>query len=165
MWLLVITAAELCAFAPFATIPAETSLHPNDEQLLTQSATGQYQGTEEHIALEYQTMKEITEVISGVNVSDVLIHQDQQFDRMMLDRDHARLGLNVSCLAAPNCTSLNRQSCEATADTCGTCIHGYFGTYGDSNDLCGIIDCTRAPSCADLNRYTHPPYFTCHCEN
>lgn len=34
------------------------------------------------------------------------------------------------------CSSLNRESCSATANTCGSCLSGFIGTLGDSNTQC-----------------------------
>jgi hypothetical protein len=42
----------------------------------------------------------------------------------------------VSCVAAPNCTLLNRKNCLNTADSCGACHSGYIGDFGDGNTLC-----------------------------
>jgi hypothetical protein len=44
---------------------------------------------------------------------------------------------NINCTGAPACALLNRYSCKATADTCGTCLDDYFGEYGERNSYCG----------------------------
>jgi hypothetical protein len=47
---------------------------------------------------------------------------------------------SVNCTLAPNCTSLNRFDCAATAQTCGTCLStDYAGLSGDSNELCVLL--------------------------
>ena len=40
------------------------------------------------------------------------------------------------CSLAPDCAALNRDICSATAQTCGSCLTGYSGVYGDSNYGC-----------------------------
>jgi hypothetical protein len=45
-----------------------------------------------------------------------------------------------NCSFAPDCVSLNRQSCSATPHTCGACLTGFTGVYGDSNVLCVTDD-------------------------
>ena len=42
----------------------------------------------------------------------------------------------VTCISAPNCALLNRQPCDLTTNTCGSCITGYIGIFGDSNISC-----------------------------
>jgi hypothetical protein len=43
----------------------------------------------------------------------------------------------VNCSGSPNCTTLNRDDCSATANTCGACLpNGYVGISGDSNEPC-----------------------------
>ena len=37
----------------------------------------------------------------------------------------------VTCISAPNCALLNRQPCDLTANTCGSCITGYT-----KNEVC-----------------------------
>ena len=43
---------------------------------------------------------------------------------------------SVNCSSAPDCASLNRHDCSATSHTCGECLSGFEGVYGDSNYLC-----------------------------
>jgi hypothetical protein len=62
---------------------------------------------------------------------------------------------SVDCSASPSCRTINRQECQYTANTCGTCLYGYIGVGGDSNlpcqlqgQLVGIGDrCTADSSC------------------
>jgi palmitoyl-protein thioesterase len=122
-------------------------------QLLTQSGIGQYEGEEDHISLEYKTMREITSTVSVVNMSAILVDQDKRYDAQLSQMQASPyFGLNVSCNMAPDCSALNRHNCEATENTCGTCKEGYFGAFGDSNETCTTTDCSRVPSCAALNR-------------
>ena len=46
---------------------------------------------------------------------------------------------SVSCVVPLTCSSLNRQSCLYTANTCGPCLPGYVGIPGDSNVACGLL--------------------------
>ena len=43
---------------------------------------------------------------------------------------------SVSCQHAPNCTTLNRNHCLSSENTCGSCLLGYLGNHGDGNTLC-----------------------------
>ena len=59
-----------------------------------------------------------------------------------------------TCLSAPNCSSLFRQPCELTSNTCGSCVTGYIGVLGDSNIACippgdniGISICSSESDC------------------
>jgi hypothetical protein len=40
------------------------------------------------------------------------------------------------CSNAPDCAALSRAACGSVADTCGSCLDGYFGDAGDQNSLC-----------------------------
>lgn len=42
----------------------------------------------------------------------------------------------VNCSSAPNCTTLGRQQCFQTMNTCGSCYTGLSGILGDSNIEC-----------------------------
>lgn len=42
----------------------------------------------------------------------------------------------VNCSASPNCSTLHRDSCYFTINTCGSCSSGYYGVSGDSNKKC-----------------------------
>lgn len=53
----------------------------------------------------------------------------------------------VTCTLTPNCTLLNRQPCELTSNTCGSCIPGYIGILGDSNIACVPEDDDVTSSC------------------
>ena len=44
---------------------------------------------------------------------------------------------SADCSSSPNCTVLNRFSCSATSNTCGSCISPNIGTPGDDNSACG----------------------------
>ena len=54
----------------------------------------------------------------------------------------AMVGLNkVDCLLPSNivsCASLNRTKCASTPMTCGSCMDGYIGEFGDANTACYI---------------------------
>jgi hypothetical protein len=41
-----------------------------------------------------------------------------------------------NCTFAPICNDLNRQQCWGTLHTCGPCLDGFFGEYGDANSFC-----------------------------
>ena len=72
----------------------------------------------------------------------------------------------VECLLAPNCSSLNRETCKKTSNTCGGCLQGYVGSSGDHNSMClsnkikSIIDnnchtdsdCSRGQICESTNK-------------
>ena len=45
---------------------------------------------------------------------------------------------SVNCSVPVECDSINRQVCSFTARTCGPCLSGYIGVYGDSNSPCGL---------------------------
>jgi len=45
----------------------------------------------------------------------------------------------ADCSAAPDCSALNREPCVGTSHTCGSCLSGYAGVYGDSNYHCHEI--------------------------
>jgi hypothetical protein len=59
----------------------------------------------------------------------------------------------VNCSAAPNCTSLNRNSCFRTSGQCGVCLAGFVGDAGDRNSPCILPNSTDAlnlaKSCAN----------------
>ena len=42
----------------------------------------------------------------------------------------------VDCSAAPSCSTLNRNICRLTAQTCGSCFDGFIGDVGDHNSPC-----------------------------
>jgi hypothetical protein len=42
----------------------------------------------------------------------------------------------VDCSKSPKCSSLNRNNCSTTANTCGSCLSGFIGKSGDSNSIC-----------------------------
>lgn len=42
----------------------------------------------------------------------------------------------VNCSVVIECSSLNRHPCSQTAKTCGPCLDGYIGTFGDANTIC-----------------------------
>jgi len=43
---------------------------------------------------------------------------------------------SVDCSSSPDCFMLNRNNCSSTINTCGTCLNGYLGVMGDSNEAC-----------------------------
>ena len=62
---------------------------------------------------------------------------------------HFQLSLNLlndamlsDCSLAPDCATLHRDICTSTAQTCGACLPGYSGVYGDSNYACHIASQT-----------------------
>ena len=44
----------------------------------------------------------------------------------------------ANCTLAPDCASINRQDCSAVSHTCGACLDGYTGVFGDSNHACSL---------------------------
>lgn len=44
------------------------------------------------------------------------------------------------CSHAPNCIDLNRETCSSTSQTCGNCISGFSGVFGDYNSACHALD-------------------------
>ena len=42
----------------------------------------------------------------------------------------------VNCTLAPDCASLNRTSCLEMPQTCSSCLDGYIGIVGPSNQMC-----------------------------
>ena len=42
----------------------------------------------------------------------------------------------VDCSKSPKCSSLNRNNCSTTVNTCGSCLPGFIGKSGDSNSIC-----------------------------
>ena len=50
---------------------------------------------------------------------------------------------SVDCTVPVSCAQLNRQQCQLTTKTCGSCLTGYVGVVGDSN-----IACSKASSIA-----------------
>lgn len=44
---------------------------------------------------------------------------------------------SVNCSSLPyDCSKINRRPCSTTTRTCGPCLDGYVGQFGDSNTLC-----------------------------
>jgi hypothetical protein len=43
---------------------------------------------------------------------------------------------STNCSWSPDCASLNRNDCSAVSHTCGECLPGFEGAFGDSNSLC-----------------------------
>ena len=58
----------------------------------------------------------------------------------------------VVCSNAPNCTSLFRQPCSSTINTCGPCLSSadYYGESGDANTAC-VLSSTIAASSSTLH--------------
>ena len=46
----------------------------------------------------------------------------------------------VNCSEAPDCLSLNRESCSTISRTCGECLPGFVGDPISSNDKCQEVD-------------------------
>ena len=44
----------------------------------------------------------------------------------------------INCSNSPKCSDLNRENCKLTSHTCGPCLFGYSGIYGDSNYPCHV---------------------------
>ena len=42
----------------------------------------------------------------------------------------------VDCSGSPACSTLHRQPCSLTANTCGDCLSGYIGVPGQDNSAC-----------------------------
>lgn len=143
--------ATACSATPVSSSLSQR-VAQEGSQVLAQSGTGQYQGSEDHISLEYSVMKQITESVSDVNMTAILLDQDKKFDEIIASRAIPHFGFNISCFGAPDCLALNRLDCAATNNTCGTCKEGFFGDFGDANTNCTAIDCSKAPACLELNR-------------
>jgi hypothetical protein len=45
---------------------------------------------------------------------------------------------SVDCSTSTSCETINRQECQLTAHTCGSCLYGYIGVGGDSNVPCEL---------------------------
>ena len=45
---------------------------------------------------------------------------------------------SVNCSVPVACSTINRQPCSFTARTCGPCLQGFIGVFGDSNSPCGL---------------------------
>ena len=81
------------------------------------------------------------------NVSSTYLNYDGKLRSAVSSRDSTIIVDTISviansltiknCSATPNCTELNRQGCRSTSNTCGSCLIGYVGIYGDSNTYCG----------------------------
>ncbi len=79
----------------------------------------------------------------------------------------------VNCTLAPDCATMNRDSCLLTPQTCGSCKSGYLGVIGDSNIPCvdaaavtGPVgaNCTANSDCLYnycSNGYCEYPTLTC----
>jgi hypothetical protein len=50
---------------------------------------------------------------------------------------------SVLCNVPTPCASLNRENCQATQNTCGACLPGYVGAYGDSNVNCAALSVVK----------------------
>jgi hypothetical protein len=46
----------------------------------------------------------------------------------------------IECVVPQSCSTLNRQSCKYTPNTCGRCVDGYIGIPGDSNVECSSAE-------------------------
>jgi hypothetical protein len=42
----------------------------------------------------------------------------------------------VDCVGAPDCSILNRHNCSVLTNTCGSCLSGYAGVFGNDNSQC-----------------------------
>jgi hypothetical protein len=42
----------------------------------------------------------------------------------------------IDCTVPTACATLNREKCRDTPKTCGSCLEGYLGSDGDSNNMC-----------------------------
>ena len=68
----------------------------------------------------------------------------------------------VNCSTAPNCDSLNRESCSAKAGTCGPCNWGFVGESGQANSYC--VSPSSAQS-RELRYTTSDNTFSTSCKN
>jgi len=72
----------------------------------------------------------------------------------------------VSCALVPalHCANLNRLPCGVTAETCGTCLSGFTGVSGDSNNECTYIPVDRRLA-EPRRRLEAPPMCLNNCSN
>jgi hypothetical protein len=45
----------------------------------------------------------------------------------------------ISCVTPFPCSSLNREGCLSSSKTCGQCLPGYVGEFGDANSNCFLV--------------------------
>lgn len=54
--------------------------------------------------------------------------------------------VNCSTKSEKFCSSINRQRCSSTSNTCGSCQSGYIGLDGDANTLCFLPESAKSVS-------------------
>lgn len=72
---------------------------------------------------------------SGLSDAGVTGNPDQYLSTVNLVATTANT-VNCSGSSTTYCSSLNREACEKTPNTCGSCLSGFTGAYGDYNLLC-----------------------------
>jgi hypothetical protein len=78
-------------------------------------------------------------LLSTVNSSITNAIASSDFSSAFQFINLASTSLIVSdCSMAPDCASLNRESCFSTPATCGSCLEGFVGVSGDSNQACTL---------------------------
>ncbi len=50
----------------------------------------------------------------------------------------------ANCSSAPSCSVINRNPCLEVANTCGSCMEGYVGSYGAGNSYCLLQNASSA---------------------
>eukprot|EP01038_Epipyxis_sp_PR26KG_P009889 gene9889-13302_t len=65
---------------------------------------------------------------------------------------------NANCSAAPNCSSLHREACSSTENTCGPCQQGFNGKIGDKNEKCFKPFQIRVKGCITDSDCTYGDY-------
>ena len=86
----------------------------------------------EDLIIEELLPTAISRLSSHLDLSDLNSFQKD----MQKTLNYFALLTEADCSFSPNCASLNRASCSSTSHTCGKCLDGFSGVYGDSNTLC-----------------------------
>jgi hypothetical protein len=78
------------------------------------------------------SMRQVTDILDSISQSN---RSSTDYKLSALSALSSSLSA-TTCASAPNCSSLFRQPCELTSNTCGSCVTGYIGVVGDSNIAC-----------------------------
>ena len=104
--------------------------------------------------LEAQTATERAIQATGAYIANALLNVNPTAVKQAIDA--ALVSINsVDCGTALECSLINRQECSTTPGTCGPCLDGYVGDFGDSNFPCRLRhelqrigqNCTANSSC------------------
>ena len=60
----------------------------------------------------------------------------------------------VECEESPDCSSLNREGCKDTPNTCGSCLPNFIGASGDSNSPCADMSLLARRKLSECNSDT-----------